>query len=226
MERLKRDRGDFVNKFLKVTLIVFGVILLGIAILVFSFLQSMKPDKDKEEKVKIQAEKYLEDKFNNNFEIDDILYDNMGNFNFEYGAKVRDKRNNVTFFVYYSEAKEKMVDTYAADKWADDLEHEIGPYIKDKFGEITDFHVYYDDEVGEELGIDSANPGSYKDFNVAPKIRINIPRKKSNEDEKLFNEFISFLESEDKLQQGTVIIGYVAENGVILEDDEWSKEFQ
>ena len=225
MEKCKRDGGDFVNKFLKVTLIVFGVIILGIAILVFSFVQSMKPDKDKEENVKIQAEEYLEDKFNDNFEIYDTLYDNMGNFNFEYGAKVRDKKNDITFYIYYSEAKDKMVDTYAADKWADNLENEIRPYIKENFGETTDFYVSYGDKIGEELGIDSANPGSYKDFNVAPIIRITFPRKKSNEDEKLFNEFISFLKNEDKLQHGTVIVGYVAENGVWLEDEEWSREF-
>lgn len=41
----------------------------------------------------------------------------------------------------------------------------------------------------------------------------------------LGNGFISFLKQEDKLQMGTVIAGYAAENGVILEDDEWRKEF-
>ncbi len=213
------------NKFLKVTLIVFGVIILGISILVFSFVQGMKPDKEKEEKLKVQAEEYLEVKFNENFEIFDTLYDNMGNFKFEYAAKVRDKENDTQFLVYYDDETEQMVDTYTADKWADDLENEIRSYIKLNFGETTDFHVYYDDEIVGELGIDSANPGSYKDFNASPTIRIAIPRKKRDEDEKIFNDFISFLKSEDKLQQGTVIVGYVAETGVILEDEEWSKEF-
>ncbi|KAA0955485.1 hypothetical protein FQ087_12800 [Sporosarcina sp. ANT_H38] len=213
------------NKFLKVTLIVVGVIILGIAILVFSFLQSMKPDKEKEEKVKIQAEEYLEEKLNDNFEIYGILHGSLEHYNFEYGAKVRDKKNKITFYVYYNEGKDKMVDTYTANKWADDLENEIRPYIKGNFGETTDFDVFYDDTIGEELDINSANPGSYRDFSVAPIIRFNFPRKKREEDEKLFNEFISYLKSEDKLQQGTVIVGYVAENGVWLEDDEWSKEF-
>ncbi|WP_079508791.1 hypothetical protein [Mesobacillus jeotgali] len=213
------------NKFLKVILIVVGVMILGIAILVFSFVQGMKPDKEEEEKVKIKAEEYLEDKFNDNFEIYDTLYDNMGNFNFEYAAKARDKRSNTQFLVYFDEATEQMVDTYIADKWEDDLEKEIRPYIKENFGELTDFQVYYDDKIGKELGINYANQESYKDFNVAPTIRITIPRKKSGEDEKLLNEFISFLNSEDKVQQGTVIVGYVAENGEILEDDEWSRDF-
>lgn len=225
MKKLKRDVVDFVNKILKVTLIIFGVIILGIAILIFSFVQAMKPDKEEEEKVILQAEEYLEDKFNDDFEIYDALYDNMGNFNFEYAAMARDKRSHTQFFVYYDEETKQMVDTYTADKWADDLESEIRPYIKENFGETTEIYVYYDDEIGRELGIDAANPGSYKDFNVAPTIRITIPRKKNANDENLFNEFISFLKSEDKLQQGTVIVGYVAENGEILEDNEWSKEF-
>ena len=75
------------------------------------------------------------------------------------------------------------------------------------------------------MGIDWTDPRGYKEFNVSPTIRITIPQNKSDEDEWLFDDFISFLKSEDKLQQGTVIVGYVAENGVIVEGDEWSKEF-
>ncbi|MFZ0443482.1 MAG: hypothetical protein WAM95_04980, partial [Bacillus sp. (in: firmicutes)] len=66
------------NKYLKITLCILGVILLGMGIFVVAFLLEMKPDKDKEEEVRIQAEQYLEDNFNDNFEIYDTLYDNMG----------------------------------------------------------------------------------------------------------------------------------------------------
>lgn len=81
--------------FLKIMLSILGVILIGIGILVVLFLLEMKPDKDKEEKVRIQAEQYLKEHFNDNFEIYDTLYDNMGNFSFEYAAKVRDKKSNI-----------------------------------------------------------------------------------------------------------------------------------
>ena len=148
----------------------------------------------------------------------------MGNFGFEYAAKVRDKKTNTQFLVYYNDETEQMVDTYIADKWANDLENEIRPFIKENFGETTDFYVYFMTKYGNELGIDPVNPRSYKEFDVAPTIRITVPRKKSDEDEKILNEFISFLKSEDKLQHGSVIMGYIAENGVIL-DDEWGKEF-
>ena len=113
------------NKYLKIILGVVGVILLGIGLLVVAFVSDMKPDKDEEEKIKIQAKQYLEDKFNDNFEIYDTLYDNMGNFGFEYAAKVRDKKTNTEFLVYYNDETEQMVDTYIADKWAKDLENEI-----------------------------------------------------------------------------------------------------
>ena len=212
------------NKYLKVILGVVGVILLGIGLLVVAFVSDMKPDKDEEEKIKIQAKQYLEEKFNDNFEIYDTLYDNMGNFGFEYAAKVRDKKTNTEFLVYYNDETEQMVDTYIADKWAKDLENEIQSFIKENLEETTNVHVYFDDEIGNELGIDPVNPRSYKEFDVTPTIRITVPRTRSDGDEKILNEFISFLKSEDKLQHGSVIMEYIAENGVIL-DDEWGKEF-
>ena len=212
------------NKYLKVILGVVGVILLGIGLLVVAFVSDMNPDKDEEEKIKIQAKQYLEEKFNDNFEIYDTLYDNMGNFGFEYAAKVRDKKTNTQFLVYYNDETEQMVDTYIADKWAKDLENEIQSFIKENLEETTNVHVYFDDEVGNELGIDPVNPRSYKEFDVTPTIRITVPRTRSDGDEKILNEFISFLKSEDKLQHGSVIMEYIAENGVIL-DDEWGKEF-
>lgn len=213
------------NKFLKITLGVLGVILLGIGLLIVTFLLEMKPDKDEEEKVKIQAEQYLKDKFNDNFGIYDTLYDNMGNFEFEYAAKVRDKKTNTQFLVYYDDETNKMVDTYIADKWAEDIKTEIQPFIKENFGETTNFFVFFlDENIGQELSIDPLNPRSYREFDISPTIRITVPRKRSEEDERLLSEFISFLKSEDKLQHGSVILEYIAENGVIL-DDEWGKEF-
>lgn len=213
------------NKYLKITLGIFGVIILGIGILVVAFIMEMKPDKDKEEEVRIQAEQYLEDQFNDHFEIFDTLYDNMGNFEFEYAAKVRDNKTNIEFLVYYDDETNQMVDTYIADKWESDLESGIRPFIKENFGETTDFFVFFtNDHIGQELGIDPLNPKSYKEFDVAPIIRITVPRKKSEEDEKILNEFIAFLKSENKLQHGSFAMSYIDKKGVIL-DDEWNKDF-
>ncbi|WP_075980138.1 hypothetical protein [Bacillus massilinigeriensis] len=213
------------NKFLKITLSVLGVIILGIGLLVVTFILEMKPDKDEEDKIKNQAEQYLEEKFNDNFEIYDTLYDNMGNFEFEYAAKVRDKKTNTQFLVYHDDETNQMADTYIADKWEDDLETAMRPFIKENFGETTDFFVFFlDENIGQELGIDPLNPRSYKEFDISPTIRITVPRKRSEKDEKIVSEFIYNLKSEDKLQHGSVVMEFIAENGVIL-DDEWSKEF-
>lgn len=213
------------NKYLKISLGILGVVLVGIGILVVAFILEMKPDKDKEEEIRNQAEQYLEEIFNDNFEIYDTLYDNMGNFEFEYAAKVRDKKTNTEFLVYYDDETKQMVDTYIADKWANDLKSEIRPFIKENFGETSDFFVFFtNDTIGQELSIDPLNPKSYKEFDVAPIIRITVTRKKSEDDEKILNEFIAFLKSEDKLQHGSIAMSYIDEKGVIL-DDEWNKDF-
>ena len=212
------EGGDILNKYLKITIGIFGTILLGIGILVVAFLLEMKPDKDKEEEVRIQAEQYLEDNFNDNFEIYDTLYDNMGNFGFEYAAKVRDKKTNTDFLVYYDDETKQMVDTYIADKWERDLKSEIGPFIIENFGETTDFFVYITNvTIGRELGIDPLHPKSFKEFDIAPTIHITVPREKSDDDEKILNEFIAFLKSEAILQHGTFAMNYIDEKGVILD---------
>ena len=223
--KLLNEGGDVLKIFLKIILSILGVILIGIGIIVVVFLLEMKPDKDKEEEVRIQAEQYLEDNFNDNFEIYDTLYDNMGNFGFEYAAKVRDKKTNIEFLAYYDDETKQMVDTYIADKWEKDLKSEIRPFIEESFGETTDFFVYFtNDNIGRELDIDPLKPKSYKEFDVAPFILITVPRKKSDDDEKILNELIASLKSEDKLKHGSFAMSYIDEKGVIL-DDEWHKDF-
>ena len=223
IEFLKEELS--LNKYLKITLVVLVAIFIGIGLLIVTFVLGMKPDKDKEGQVRIQAEQYLEDNFNEEFEVYDTLYDNMGNFEFEYAAKARAKKTNTAFLVYYDDETKQMVDTYIADKWADELKTDIYPFIKTHFGDKTDFHVYMSNEtIGNELGIDPLHPKSYTEFDIAPTIRMTVPRKRSDEDDNTVDEFISSLQREDKLQSGTVIMEYIAENGVTL-DDEWSKDF-
>lgn len=213
------------NKYLKIILGVFGVILVGVGIIVVAFTVEMKPVKDKEEEIIVQAEQYLEDHFNDDFEIYDTLYDNMGNFGFEYAAKVRDNKTNTEFFVYYDDKTKQMTDTYIADKWESDLKTEIRPFIEAYFAEASEFFVFFTNiNIGQELGIDVLNPRSYKEFDVTPIISITIPRKRSSEDEKIVNELIAALKNENKLHHGSVAMEYIDEKGVIL-DEELRKVF-
>lgn len=212
------------RKTVKIILGILGVIFLGMVVLVISFNLSMKPDPDREEKIRQEAGRYLEANFDDDFELYDTLYDNMGNFEFEYAAKVREIRSNTEFLVYPDAETEQLVDTYVSDKWSDELEEEMGPYVRQAFGESAVVYVYIDDEIGTALNVDPLNPGSFKNYNLEPTVRLDIPRERMEGDEELFTDFISYLTNEDILQHGQLIVSYVAETGEILEDKEWSRE--
>lgn len=104
-------------------------------------------------------------------------------------------------------------------EWEEDLKSEIRPFIEASFGETTDFFVYF--TTGNNIGL---KPKGYKESDVAPFILITVPRKKSDDDEKILNELIASLKSEDKLKHGLFAMSYIDEKGVIL-DDEWHKDF-
>src|SRR5690606_37887013 len=166
------------------------------------------------------------EEFNEDFEIYDTLYDNMGNFSaFEYAANVKDKKTGTEFLVYYNEDKDQMVDTYIADKWEDDLKTKISPYLIENIEGVTEYYVHFlNREIGKELNIDPLQPRNYTEFDVRPIIHITVPRERRNDDEELIHEFITYLKSENRLKHGTVIMDYIAEDGVIL-DDQWRVEF-
>ncbi len=213
------------NKIGKIILVFLLLLLMVIMAMIISFNMSMKPDKEKEVEVRAQANEYLKERFNEKFEIYDTLFDNMGNFEFEYAAKVRDKENQIEFLVYMDNETNVIVDTYVADKWAAELENEVRSYIIDKLGEKAEYFVMFSDTIGVDLGIDPLNVGSYRDYDANAMIHITLPRKKSENDDTLFNHFVSYMENNDLLHSGTVFVGYVAENGVILEEEGWSKDF-
>ena len=101
------------SKLLKITLAIVGTIVVGISVLVLSFNIGMKPDKKEEDNVVKLAEEYLEEYYEHDeFEIYDVLYDNMGNFpEFEYAAKVRNLNNGEEFLVYYDDQSDRVLDS-------------------------------------------------------------------------------------------------------------------
>lgn len=213
------------KKFLIILFSIIGVVIIGFAMLIVSFRIGMKPDPEREAEIRAKAEDYLAENFNGNFEVFDILYDNMGNFGFEYAAKVRNVQSDTEFLVYPQNGTDEMVDTYISKRWAGDIEQAIRPYAIQQFGNRTELHVFIDDEIGRKLKIDPLKPGSYQDYSIAPTIRLTIPREKKKSDEKLFNDFIAYMKEEGMVSHGQLIVGYVAETGEILEDEEWNAEF-
>ncbi|HWO97234.1 MAG TPA: hypothetical protein VNM45_13060 [Bacillus sp. (in: firmicutes)] len=193
------------NKYLKITLGILGVIVLGIGLLVVTFVLEMKPDKDREEQVRSQAEQYLEDKFNDSFEIYDTLYDNMGNFEFEYAAKVRSE-DNIEFLVYFNEEKKRMEDSYIAEKWARNLYNGLNPYLKNNISDIEEVFVMFDDEVGSIYNLSYKNPGEYKDYEVSATVLITLSRNLNDNDQNLLNDVTDYLKTELKVKHATVEI--------------------
>ncbi|MFF2858017.1 hypothetical protein [Peribacillus sp. NPDC058002] len=239
------------KKILLTLLGIFSIIVAGVVILLFSFTQSMKADPAKEKKIRDQAERYLRKTFDDGTEIYDVLYDNMGNRgNFEYAAKVKHEKYDTQFLVFFNEETGEMEDTFISDKWQDDAEKEIRPYVEKELGdvltskemgdiaesdewkeiqeEIGDHNqllLVFDEEIGKELKIDPNKPASYKDYEVSPTIRITLSRKKQDADEGRFTKIINALIKDGILKHGNMIVEYISANGVPLEDEEWSKKF-
>ncbi|WP_147536153.1 hypothetical protein [Bacillus marasmi] len=193
------------KKFLKITLGIFGVILLGIALLVFDFLSDMKPDKEREEEVKVQAEQYLRDNFEGgHFEIYDIWYDNMDVNNlFEYAAKVRSE-DTIEFLVYFNNERNKMEDSYVAEKWAKNLYDNLHPYLEKNIGDMEELFVLFDDDVGSIYNLDYKNPGEFRDYEAPATIHITLSRNLKDSDEKFLDGVTIYLQNELQVRHAIV----------------------
>jgi len=212
------------NKLVKRLILTASILIIAIIGAVFIFNQSLKPDEDKEEKVKIEAKKYLKTNFTDPTVIYDTLYDNMENFPFEYAAKVTNKKDHINFLVYYNDEINEMEDSYVSAKWENELDKKVRPYIKQKFQPLDDLIVFYDEQVGKTYNVDPNHPNSYKDYDANPSINISVARKAKKEDDKTFNEIISFLKKDTELKHGTVTLNYV-KKGVPQSDKELRREF-
>jgi len=227
---VKKERGTNNLAKQKSNMLRFGIIsasvLVGaIVILVVVYNLSMKPSKTKTEEIQREAKSYISEHFGSSVHLIGTVYDNMGNMNYDYAAKAEDKKTGTQFVIYRSEETNKLVDTYVSQKWSDDIRKDTLPYVHKKIGKKADVLAYYDDEIGEKLRLSSSTMGSYKDRDAYVTVRVSLPRKKKSTDNEQFKEMVSYLEKDLKIKSGQLIVGYVAENGEILEDNEWHKTF-
>ncbi|MDU9692085.1 hypothetical protein O0Q50_13000 [Priestia aryabhattai] len=204
--------------------LIISIVIIVVVGAIFIFNQSLKPDEDKEEKVKVEAKKYLKTHFTDSTVIYDTLYDNMGNFPFEYAAKVTNEKDQTNFLVYYNDELNEMEDSYVSSKWESQLEKKVRPYVTQKFNPLDELVVFYDAKVGKTYNINPDTATSYKDYNASPSITISIARKPKKEDAETFSEMVSFLKKEAELKHGTVTLNYV-KKGVPQSDKEIRKEF-
>jgi hypothetical protein len=212
------------NKVAKSLILTVGILIIIIVGAIFIFNQSLKPDEDKEAKVKIEAKKYLKTNFKDSTVIYDTLYDNMDNFPFEYAAKVTHEKDHINFLVYYNDEINEMEDSYISSKWEDQLDKKVRPYIKQKLEPLDDLIVFYDEQVGKKYNVDPNISSTYKDYDATPSIDISVARKPKKEDTESFNEIVTFLKKDAKLKHGIVTLNYV-KKGVPQSDKDFRKEF-
>jgi len=207
-------------------LLLVGLLVAAGAILFIVYQVGMKPNHKKEREIQEEAKEYVKETFSQKIDVYGSVYDNMGNFEFDYAAKARDPKTGTDFLVYHDDATGEMVDSYVGNKWQDDAEKDIKPYVKEKLGEKADVNVFYNEEVGKRLGISPSDIPSYKTSGEKSTIRITLSRHREKDDDATFNELVTYIHNTVGVEKGTVIVGYVADNGEILDDNEWVKEFK
>ena len=157
----------------------------------------MSPNKPEKEKVKMQAEEFLNSNYDGEYEIYDVLYDNMRNFNyFEYAAKVRDKSTGEVFLVYYNDELQEMEDSREADKKYNEIENNVKPKVK-KF-------------IDENISKENVSSVHYEPKNDAMvNVRLLEDRKKNQE--KDYNLIVDYVKDELGYSNADVNVIYVKE---------------
>jgi hypothetical protein len=205
---------------------IISLLLIGIGVLVFIFKQEMKPDKEQEKAAIEQGEDYIEKHLSQDFVIYDALYDNMGNyFGFEYAAKAEQKSTGIQFLIYEDSETGNVTDNYIANRWSYELENAARPYITEHIPEASDLIAYFEEDIVTAFAVDPLAPSSYKEHEVEPALRMTISRNAEDGDDQLFNSFITHLQEKNIMKHGSLVVEYISEQGEILEEKGWSREF-
>ncbi|WP_323679084.1 hypothetical protein [Exiguobacterium indicum] len=194
-----------------------GVIGSGALMMTYAFTQDMDSDETREAEIQQKAKTYLE-KHLPKAKVTGSIYDNMGNFSFEYAARAIDEKTNTEFFVYQDEESGRFVDTYHASLWEDQLERRIMPPTLENIDEELEVHVLYDNEKIQQLDDARFEPEAYLREDVAPTILIDVHRKRHELDKVRIEEWAKSLREQKILQHMTVKIDYVSKKGELLED--------
>ncbi|MBR2075988.1 MAG: hypothetical protein IKF69_10195 [Exiguobacterium sp.] len=119
------------------------------------------------------AESYVLERFKDAEVTEGVLFDNMGNFPFEYAAIVVDSVTGTEFYVYENESTGEIVDTFLSSKWEDEVTEAIEDSIDTAFGGDVTYVILYDEESTRQLDVSSANPII---ADVSPTILLTLHR--------------------------------------------------
>lgn len=194
-----------------------GVIGGGALMMTYAFTQDMDSDETREAEIQQKAKTYLE-KHLPEAKVTGSLYDNMGNFPFEYAARAIDEKTNIEFFVYQQEKSGTLIDSYHASLWEDQLERRIpSPRLEQLTDQLSVTVLYKNDKI-QRLGDARFDSKAYLRKEVAPTLLVDVPRKRHEQDKAQVTAWAKSLREQQILQHMTVKIDYVSKKGELLED--------
>ncbi|WP_406944298.1 hypothetical protein ACJA3J_13190 [Halobacillus sp. SY10] len=173
-----------------------GTIVIAIILL---FIYEMTPNASLETKAKELGEDYIQKHFDGQAEVYDVLYDNMGNHEFDYAAKVTHKKTGVNFLIYETRDSQVMKDTYASSYYEEQLERDLQPFVKD-MEDVVSHLVHISDVPGKYQGDDSLP--DFKDLNLVPNVIIDLERSALEEDEEKMEELFVFMKENLRIERG------------------------
>jgi len=209
--------GDYMERWIIGIASLIGVIGGSALLMTFAFTQDMNSDGTKETEVQRNAKTYLEQHLPE-AKVTGSLYDNMGNFPFEYAARAIDEKTNTEFFVYQQEESGRFVDSYHASLWEDRLERRIPSPTLEQLNHQLSVTVLYDNDKIQRLGKVRFDSKAYLRAEIAPTLLVDVPRKRHEQDRAQIKEWAKSLREQGILQHMTVKVDYVSKKGELLED--------
>ncbi|MGP4062341.1 hypothetical protein [Halobacillus sp. H74] len=196
------------KKALKWMFIILGCVIGLIGFFVIAFIVEMTPDKDEESKITAKAEEYLKTEYSNQMEVYDTLYDNMGNFGFEYAAKATNNYNHVSFLVYEDSETGEMVDDYAVSYFEEELYDAMVDDVEKRFRKAGMIVADYEQTSVARKYLGDTDLPEIQDLDVAPTLSIWMDRGKEDGDKQKMKEIIDILKKDVHLPQVKVMIHY------------------
>ncbi|TFB14078.1 hypothetical protein E3U55_14965 [Filobacillus milosensis] len=207
---------------------IIGLCLFGAIIFYLSYL-GLKTDPDQVKEVKKEAKLYLEEKYNEPYEIVDTMYDNVDvyeQFNYAAITSFEERNDPFKFLVFKHADSGEYMDSYVAETWEYELKSFLTPLLNETYGEdhIQELWMTYPKDIGHQLGIDSTNIPSLKDYDASPIIRITLNRGKEENDEDKLEDIIKQMEQELNINSGHITLSF-SDSAIIFKDKDIRKDF-
>ncbi len=211
---------------------VYATIGIGFLILVILIATStyfgLRDDPERVAEVKEQAVIYLEEHFDEEMNVVDVLHDNASIYEqFNYAAIVQPADDpDFEFLVYQHRETGEYTDSYVAEVWEDELEAYLIPQIEERFGEdsIQELWLTYPKDIGMRLDLSHENVPSLEGQEANAVIRLTLARGEEDSDEAELNALIEDLKSELNVDSGHITLAF-SDNAFIFKDKNINESF-